>query len=511
MTGLVRLVRMSADSGTQENITEINKYAISTDDVSNSIESSKYISIIASALTSNTTIDNTYKFKSIELDSSGGSFTITLDSTSKAAGWWCEFKDVAGACAQYPITIVGGGDNIDEATSFIINGDWNYLKLEWNGSQYLIKKYNENGLNTQDGVLKWRRNFALGSGSNDKYFKIATITINTQYQGCIASGKLILTDGTADNAIQSDFLVRFKQQDTMTPGHPPVRSLHVKDSGAYYSTYPYTRAIISQDDGSYKILDIYAYSPADYATLYLRLEANNNIISPVNSTPSGVSEATMLASGTEIDNKSYINQTTDYSSADYLISPNPLYIDNDLLFASDETYDIGSGSNKPADIYTLNAVTVTSDDRKKNIIDKIDTIEKKQVIMEFIDSLTVNTVTYKNSRNPGNERLHNVLMVSNIKASAVKLGLSLDKFGAYIKKAFIRKEIKKDEAGNIIYNNKELSAINKAGEIEKKVIKEPIFENIPDYFEGLRYDEIFINIIPYIQELHRRIKELENK
>lgn len=515
--GLVNLSRMTSDSGTQDNINRINQYAVGLSDITDALDGNKNATFPVAALTSNTTIDDTYAYKTIELDSSGGSFTCTLDSTNMDTGWWCKFKDSAGYCTTNKVIISGGGDNIDDSTGFDINGDYNVFCIEWDGTQFIILNYNENGLNIQDGVYKWRRNFALGSGSNNKWFKIATITIDTRYQGCILNGHVMVTNGTSDEATQSEFMIHFKQQNVMSSDQHPEQSLYLRDSGYHSTTYPYIRAFVSQDDTNYKILDIYAYSYADFAVLYFKLEASNAIIAPASTTPTGVSEATMEATGTEISNMTYYNMTTDYSASDYLITPNDLYIDQNLLYATDATYSFGDADNKCSEVFSDTGTINTSDPRKKNVIDIFDDSAKRNKAMWFIDSINLNMVTMKSSRNPENPRRHFALMTPDIINNCDKLGLTSDNYAGYIKKDFTRKIQKTDRKGNLVYKTETLEVeiidpktkqIIGTEEVKRKT---PVMVEESDYFEGLRYNQILLLLIPYCQELNKKIADLEQK
>ncbi len=75
----------------------------------------------------------------ISVDSSGGAITIELPNTL-LIGRVFHVKDKTGSAATHNITVttVGGAINIDGATSFIMNTNFESIAVIWGGSAYEV-------------------------------------------------------------------------------------------------------------------------------------------------------------------------------------------------------------------------------------------------------------------------------------------------------------------------------------------------------------------------------------
>ena len=71
----------------------------------------------------------------IYVDSSGGTFTITLPSTP-TTNKELEIIDSVGSCNSYNVAIDGNGKNINGSATGIISGDYESWNLVYNGTQW---------------------------------------------------------------------------------------------------------------------------------------------------------------------------------------------------------------------------------------------------------------------------------------------------------------------------------------------------------------------------------------
>ena len=73
------------------------------------------------------------------VDSSGGARTIQLPNAPATGSVWV-IKDLTGSAATHNITIttVGGAVNIDAATTFVMNTNYESINVLFNGTVYLV-------------------------------------------------------------------------------------------------------------------------------------------------------------------------------------------------------------------------------------------------------------------------------------------------------------------------------------------------------------------------------------
>ena len=134
--------------------------------------------------------------------------------------------------------------------------------------------------------------------------------------------------------------------------------------------------------------------------------------------------------------------------------------------AADNTYDIGLAAVAPRDIYTNNAVTVTSDERYK------DNITPEILGLDFINALKPVSYTLKAG---SGERPHHGLIAQDFKQVIDAFGVD---HAAYVESPIIDLETEED-----------------TGEVKL----------------GLRYEELISSLIKSVQELSARIETLEGK
>jgi hypothetical protein len=173
--------------------------------------------------------------------------------------------------------------------------------------------------------VNYALNGYLGDTSGNKWFEVATITLNNQYEGCSLKG-YIATGASVIDSLK--FELKVKQDDPL--GQSPVISLKF----AKHTSNANLKAIIAQNDATATVVKIYAYCVNDYSTIFYRLLADSFKCASTTTVIEG------LATGTEIEPTSYFSE----------LSINSLLINQTVRIKTDGSYvhKANTTANRPA-------------------------------------------------------------------------------------------------------------------------------------------------------------------